>query len=238
MRPGPALVLLSLVIGPLAHAADARFTFLGKQLEKATDPRGRAQAALLLGQTQDPAALPMLCKALSDRDDVVRAASAKALQALGELSAIDCLKTAEQNPSVKSALAALEAVKNQPPRVYIALQKTDNRANLPADELKLLEDRIRAKLARIGALIAPPDESKAAAQKILKAKKLKGFLLMTTVDAVGPGLSVTLVCFSYPEKVLKGQVSVKAGGAAPPELIKALAPKAVEDAADEFEWND
>ncbi|MFL5320642.1 MAG: HEAT repeat domain-containing protein [Myxococcaceae bacterium] len=236
------LLVLGFALLPVgANAADARLQFLGKQLEKATDPRARAQAALMLGQAADPSVLPQLCKALSDKDDVVKAASAKAMDALGELAALDCLKSAtgsgDAASAIKTTIANLEKIKNQVPKLYVSLKPPDNAANLPADMIALLEQRLRTKLQRMGAMFAPADEPKSAAQKVLKAKKLKGFMLQTTVEPVGSsGLQLTMVCFSYPENSLKGQVSVKAQGAGPAQLINALAPKAVDDAADEFEW--
>lgn len=241
MRLWPLFFLLGIALLPEgANAADARITFLGKQLEKATDPRARAQAALMLGQTQDAAAVPVLCKSLSDKDDVVKSASAKALEALGELAALDCLRSVSASgdaaSAIKATIASLEKIKNQPPKLYVLVQAPDNRANLSAELIALLQDRLKAKLLKMGAVFAPADEPKANAQKVIKAKKLKGFMLATTVDPLPSGIQLTLVCLSYPDKILKGQISVKAAGGSQADLIKALAPRAVDDAADEFEW--
>jgi HEAT repeat protein len=50
----------------------------------------RAQNALLLGVSKEPAALKPLCVALNDQSDLVRASVAKAIGSLGEVAGVDC----------------------------------------------------------------------------------------------------------------------------------------------------
>lgn len=237
----PVLLVLLFVSAP-ALAADARFTFLGKQLERATDPRARAQTALMLGQYGDPAGVPMLCKALTDKEDIVKVAAAKALDALGDFTAIGCLKTAGASGGAQAAIAAalksLEKAKSNPPKLYVLVSPPENKAELNEALMTLLQDRIKARLVRLGAVFAPQDEPKATAAKNIKAKRLQGVMVMTTIEKYGSGLSLTLVGMSYPDKSIKGQITVKAPAGQPADIIRALVPKAVEDAADEFEWGE
>ncbi len=64
----------------------------------------RAQAALKLGESKDPEALPLLLKALLDRSDAVKENAARGLAALGDPAAVPHLKRAllspEQDPWV------------------------------------------------------------------------------------------------------------------------------------------
>lgn len=235
----PALLVLLLAAAP-ALGADARFQFLGRQLEKASDPRARAQTALMLGQYGDPAAVPLLCKALSDKEDIVKSSAAKALDALGDFSAIPCLKSAASvsgaHSSIAAALTSLTAAKTNPPKLYVYVAPPENKAGLGEEQMALVQQRLRARLTRLGAVFAPEGESKGAAAKVMKAKRLQGVMIMTTVEKYGGGLSLTLVGMSYPDKSIKGQVTAKASAGKPDDIIRALVPKAVEDAADEFEW--
>src|SRR5687767_636534 len=118
------LGLAAVLQASTAHAQqlDGRLGFLARQLQKASDPRVRAQNALLLGSAKEPAVVRPLCNALADQSDLVRTSVAKALAQLGEPSAIDCLRAKEDDPEaqvrneIARAIAALEAARDKPPR--------------------------------------------------------------------------------------------------------------------------
>lgn len=78
MRLLPSVLLL-LLLAPCAALAqgDTRIAFLGRQLQQGKDPRTRSQAALVLGATEDPEAVALLCGALKDASELVRSAAAK-----------------------------------------------------------------------------------------------------------------------------------------------------------------
>lgn len=237
----PALLVLFLAAAP-ALAADARVAFFIKQLETSKDVRARVQAAAGLGALGDPSAVPALCKAVSDPEDLVKASAAKSLDTIGDISAISCLKAASKPGSaaaaIASALKSLEAAKSTPPRIYVALMPPENKAGLSADDVALLNEQLKARLMRMGAVFAPADETKTAAAKVLKQKKLPGALVMPTVEKYEAGLSLTLVGMTYPDRSLKGQITVKAKAGKPADIIRALVPKALEDAPTEFEWGE
>jgi len=241
-----ALLVLALMAPSVALAeADGRIAYLSRQLERGKDPRVRVQSALVLGATEDPGALAPLCKALGDASELVRAAAARSLGTLGEVSALDCLQSrpkdadAEAQHAREEAVHALKAARDRPPRFYLAFSGLkDKTGQLDAALTQLAEARLRRKLASLGALLAPADESRAGAKSVLKKRRLKGYRLSAEVHpGPGGGLRLALVCMTYPEQSLLGQVEVKASGARPAELLKALAPRAVDEAAQTFEWS-
>jgi hypothetical protein len=239
-----ALLLLALPLGAARAGGSGRIAFLTKQLQKSGDARVRAQAALMLGAAGDAQALPALCEGLADASEVVRSAAARGLEQLGAPGGRDCLQRAAKDPSapvrsaVEKALASLEAPA-RPPELYIQmLPIADKTKTLDAELVRLADERLRAKLATMGTLFAPAKETKAAAKKVLKARKLKGYQLKVELQpAPSDGLKLHVVCFTYPEKTLLGEVDVKASGAKAADLIRALAPKVIDEAAETFEWS-
>jgi HEAT repeats len=237
------LALFLLLVFPLAARAepDARVAYLARQLKGGKDPRVRAQAALVLGQSGEPAALAPLCEGLQDGSEVVRSAAARALEQLGELEALSCLGMARADPSaevkraVARALAELRSVRDRKPSFYIALAPVRVPASFEPDLGRLTEQRLRRHLQALGTRWAPEGESKASAHTVLKQQGLRGILLQPQlVDGGGGAMRLRLLCMSYPEQSLLGEVEVKAAGGKPADLVKALAPRAVAEAAEIF----
>jgi hypothetical protein len=168
-----------------------------------------------------------------------------ALAQLGVASAIDCLRAKQDDPEeqvkneIARAIAALEAARAKPPELYIAMAPVaDKTASLPPEVVKLTEERVRARLQAMGGVFAPSNESRAAARKVIKSKRLKGYMLKVELDSTpAGGLRVNLVCFTYPEKSLLGEVNVKASGGQAADMVRALAPKVIEEAAETFNWS-
>jgi hypothetical protein len=237
------VALLFLAVPALAQV-DARVAFLTKQLEKGKDPRGRSQAALVLGATEEPEAVKPLCTGLQDTSELVRAAAAKGLATLKESAGLDCLKQHKETDAatlvaVREAIKALEEFKARRPRRYIAFEGVkDKTGALPAELVKITEERFKRRLVHTGALLAPAKEQKKAAQGVLKKHGISGFRLTAEIQTTeGGGLRIALLCLSYPDLALLGQVDVQAAGAAPADLLKALVPKAIEEVAQTFEWS-
>jgi hypothetical protein len=241
------VALLATLAAYSAWAADARIDFLARQLSQASDPRARAQAALTLGATNDRDAIPPLCKGLDDSADLVRLSSAKALGQLANLASLDCLKkhagdaNTDVRDSVQRALAALDSqqTRSGPGAVYVYLAPVLDKEDRPNPLLvKLAEERVHAALIAMGVAIAPAGETKAAATAIIRGKHMKGFVLNPELHTYPPsGLRMSILVLTYPDKSILGEVSVKASGAGPPDLIRALAPKVIEEAADTFDWS-
>ncbi|RKH51461.1 HEAT repeat domain-containing protein [Corallococcus sp. AB049A] len=246
MRLPTALLLFFFLLPVTALAqGDTRITFLGRQLEKGRDPRARSQAALVLGATEDPEAVTPLCGGLKDPSELVRAAVAKGLGALLEPKGLDCLQAVqgEADATVQAAVAesikAIKAYQARRPRFYLSLDALkDKTGSVPADLVKVTEARLRSKLVRRGAQMAPEKESKAAAKGALKKLGVHGYRITAEIQKTDSGgLRLALLCMTYPEQSLMGQVEVNAAGAPPADLLKALIPKAIEEAAATFDWS-
>jgi hypothetical protein len=101
-----------------------------------------------------------------------------------------------------------------------------------------VDERLRAALTTLGVTLAPAGETKAQASAVIRAGRLKGFVVNPELSTHPPsGLKLSLLVLTYPDRSILGEVSVKASGAGPSELIRALAPKVVEEAADTFDWS-
>lgn len=247
MRCSPsflALVLLTLPGAVLAQV-DPRIASLSKQLGTGQEPKARSQAALGLGSSDDPEAVKPLCAALKDSNEQVRAASAQALGKLKELAGLECLKArksetdAAAKAAIQASIEALQAFKDRTPRVYVQLSGVkDKTGQLKPEVLKVTEARMRRKLTQVGAMLAPTKESKSAAQGVLRKHGIQGFRLQAEIHPTeAGGLRVSVVCISYPDQALLGDVELQASGAKPEELLKVLAPRIIDEAADTFEWD-
>lgn len=245
MRPASFLVLSLFAASALA-AEDARVTFLTKQLSTAKDPRVRAQTALLLGQTGSESAVAPLCGILGDKESIIRSAAASALGELGTESAVDCLTRAlgESDPSVRAAMEKALARKGATGPaggggLYVNVEPVQDKVGtLSQDAVALADKLMREKLSALGASFAPPNEDKKAAASVIKAKKLQGYQLRLQLlpGSSEKGLKVEALIMTYPDQALKGSWNVKAAGAKPETLIKAMVPRVIDDVANELEW--
>lgn len=243
MRPARwlcASLVGQLLVGQAALAQDARITFLAKQLSTAKDPRIRAQTAVILGGTNNPAAVAPLCQSLKDTEPVVRAAAAGALGELRLPEALACLKGAlgEADATVRAALAKALTGGPKTGGLYINVEPiTDKVGNLNPEVLKLTDELIRAKLTDLGAAFAPPGEAKPAAQALVKSKQLKSYQVRTNLLPHGSnGLKIEMLIMTYPDQALQGSWNVKASGAKFESLLKVMVPRVIDDAANELEW--
>ena len=246
MRAHPRhLLVASCALVLIAAAPDQRVSHVEAQLRTAKDPRVRAQAALMLGTLKTPQALTPLCAALDDTSPLVRSAAAKALGTLGSPDGKPCLRKraedadASVRTDVTAALAALEAPKVKL-QAYVALGAVEDRnGKLGAKVVELAKKELEAALgATPGLLIAPKDESRAAAAEVLKRQKLKGFMITIAMEAQADGgVRMDALCMTYPERRLIGQSTVSASGADADDLIRALAPAVIENAGKLVKWS-
>lgn len=245
-----ALSLIALLSWGVASTAsaqvDARTASLSRQLGQGMEPGARSRAASGLGASDDPEALGPLCEGLKDTSEQVRTAAAQALGVLKEVAGVECLKARKGEPdsaaraAILASLKTLQSLKEQAPRFYVQLVDVKDRTGqLSPDVLRFTEARMRRKLAQMGAMVAPARENKAAAQGVLRKYGVRGFRLQAEIhDTESGGLQVTMACISYPDQTLLGDVELHAGGGAKPEdLLKVLAPRIIEEAADTFEWD-
>ena len=246
MRP---VILLALVLAPVALGqTDARVVFLAKQLTNfQSDPRVRVNAAAVLGSTKSKQAVAPLCGALkADPEAIVRTAAAAALAELREVSAIPCLKekkVAEKDKDVQFAVfKALEILEGgggpAHGSLYVAIDRIEDKTgSLPPEVIQMAEELLRSRLQAIGATVASPNADRAAAVALIKQRGLRPYLIKPKFSESGGGLKVDLLGMTYPEQLLRGQISVSAKGGKPPTLVKAMMPAAVDKLAIALEWN-
>lgn len=243
MRALPVVLLLVLWSVPAwASNVDPRVAYLSRQLRTAQDARLRAQAALVLGKSEEVAALPALCEALDDASGVVRGAAARGLEELAEMDGIACLEKALKDPddsvrtAAKKAHKTLIGIRDRQPWLYVAMRPMKVADAFDAELGPMAEARLKRRLQDLGTRWVPAKESKAAAKKVLASQKLTGVVLMPELVAHGDkGLRMKVLCLSYPDERLLGQVEVKASGGRPADLVKALVPHAISQMADIFE---
>lgn len=226
------LLALGVFFVAMASHADPRTTVLAGQL-KSDDYRVRTQAALALGSSGDEAAIKPLCDALADENASVKTAAAAALAKLTKPASLKCLEAAiakETVPAVKTTMqksidtlkaASSSSTSAAPPppgkdaKFYVALDIT-NKTSRPASEIEaIVRAAMQAKLlTKTGYAVAPKGETTAQGGTIVKTKKLKGFILMATVEAPvysGGSLSVkiSVAMATYPDKSIQASFSPK-----------------------------
>ena len=239
------VILLRASAASSGPAVDGHLGFLGRQLAKAKDPRARVQAALMLGESQEEEAMSPLCGALGDGSPLVRAGAARALGQLELVGAVGCLSArrsleseADVRGEIEKSVVSLTAFRDRRPSLYVALLPTSRTGgNFSADLVELTDLRLRERLGHLSTLLAPGQETSGQAKGILKKKKLRGFQLRPRLSAAeGGGLRLNILCLSYPEQAVLGEVDVHASGAPPADLVRALVPRALEEAAQTFDW--
>ena len=235
------MALAAVLLGDTALAdADPRIAFLARQLSTATDARVRAQAALTLGATEAPGALASLCAALDDPEPLVRSAVARSLPELHDLGALDCLSAhaGESAPEalseIRRAVAVLRKVKERKPTVDVWVEPVRDPGTPPLGEALCGEARTRLvrRLSWSGARSDGVESAPKAAKKGTPAYLLQPTLLRGDGGAV----VMAAVCLTWPSKQILGEVRVKGSGGTPMDLVRALVPRLIEDAASTFEW--
>lgn len=237
MRPGPLVV--ALLLAASAFAEDARVKILQKQLSSAKDARLRAQVCTLLGKTGSEDAVLPLCSALQDNEAIVRSAAAGGLGELKAPDGVNCLKAAKDDPdpTVRKAVDLALAANRPPGGLYVAIEQINNEAGASADVVALARDLLKKQVASIGGTLAPDGETDAQAASAISKGGFKGYLLRTNLKQhEGAGLKLEILIMTYPGKALQGTWNVKAKGAKPETLLKAMVPKVVSDAAADLDW--
>ena len=246
-----AIVLLSMSTA----SADPRTEFFIKQLKTSDDFRIRTQAALALGASGDGSAVAPLCAGLSDGNSSVKVAAAAALGKLGKAEGSGCLKTARKQEKDSSVVAQIDQSlqklagggRDDPPAIasdakfYVAIQVTNKTTRSDGEIDRLVRAAAQGKLlAASGYAVAPKSETPSKAGDILKGKRLKGLLLITSIDTpVYTGgkvsISVNSTIWTYPDKALKATINAKrsteAAGSSDVEGENLLIQAASEDAA-------
>ena len=236
-----SVALGAVLVGKAALAQpDPRIAYLARQLATATDPRVRAQAALTLGTTEAPGALGLLCTALEDPVPLVRAAVARSLPELHDLGALECLvahagdSAPDSQGEIRRALAVLRKVKEHAPTVDVWVDPVRDPSTPPLGEV--LCGEARAHLVKRLAWAGARSETVEAASKRVGPAAPAYLLQPTLLRGEAGAVVLAGVCLTWPGKQILGEVRVTGRGGTPRDLVRALVPRLVQDAASTFEW--
>lgn len=238
LRVGAAAILGFLFIISFEQGASAngRTGYLIRLLQSSDAFRVRVQAALSLGRVEgDPEVVRALSDALSDDHPAVRTAAAASLERLADPSALPALKARQKERdagarrAINRAITALERVARTRPRstggsssgratrggrFYVgvgvpgAVAGRLDRATLERTRAFLVS-QVRA---IDGVQIAPPDESRRDAERVLSKGSLSGFYLdssITKVEQTPQGLrvAVSIVINTYPGRSMRAMLN-------------------------------
>ncbi|MFK7992156.1 MAG: HEAT repeat domain-containing protein [Sandaracinaceae bacterium] len=236
-----ATAIVAIVAVAMTAFADARTDYLVRALRTSDMFRVRAQAAASLGRVQaEPAVIQALTSALSDRHPAVRAAAASSLERHGDPAPLPQLRraTRDRESAVRAAAARavqrLEAVARSQPRrrgvtnngggssassgparfyVAVGTPGTKVRSVSPA-VLRSSRDFIAQTVSQTrGVRIAPANERRNAAARVLRDDDLVGYYLDVSITSLGPGSSggtraaVSVILQTYPDRNIRSMLS-------------------------------
>jgi hypothetical protein len=235
---------LSVTWGVPQARADSRSDFLIRMLGTSSQFRVRAQAALALASSDDSAVVPALIKSLrGDDHPAVRAASASALERLRVPSSLVALKEAAQRDQDKTVRAAAKRAVQEVER-GIASRPSPSQpgetgkgsifyvgVGLPGSQvpslspglLRGLREHLAREVVQIsGVRLAPENESRVAAERELRAQKMTGYFLdssITKLETKPDGsirAQVSVIVGTYPGRdmraMLSGAATISGGG--------------------------
>lgn len=238
-------VLLALVCCSDAQA-DGRTEYLVRLLRTSDAFRVRVQAALSLGRVEgDPTVVQALGDALGDDHPAVRTAAAASLERLADPAALPALKARRQDADASARKAIVRAIEvldrvartrprstgsssgteptspTGPSRFYIGVGLPGTRADIDRGTLEQTRQFLIEQVKSLpGIRVAPPNESRRDAERVLAASRLKGFFLdssITQVERTPQGLrvAVSIVINTYPDRnmraMLNGAATVPGG---------------------------
>jgi len=94
-----------------------------------------------------------------------------------------------------------------------------------------------SRLQWMGAQVAPEAEERSVARANLTQAQLRGFQIRARLARRGSEVAVVMVCLTYPDAQVLGEVTGKASGGRPEDALRALVPRLLQDLASTFEWN-
>ncbi len=240
------LILLS-VLGALlafgeaspAHA-DARSDYLVRKLRRSRAFRVRVQAAISLGRSDlEQPVVRALTAALRDRHPAVRTAAASSLRRLGATSALPALRRARRDRS-RSVRAAVErairgllarrrttppsrpAPSRGPARYYVGVGMPGAKSrSVDQATLRSVREFLAKEVRQLdGVEVAPANETRKKAGRVLRQRRLIGYFLdssIVSVESTGSGVRavVSVILGTYPGRdmraILQGAASVPGG---------------------------
>jgi hypothetical protein len=193
---------------------------LTRALSSDDHPAVRAASASALERIRPASAVPALRAALRDDDKAVRAAAKSALAEI-ERTAVASAKVTPLTPSLGTSSP------RDPSRgsvYYVGIGVPATRVtSVPTGVLRTLREHVAREIVQIsGVRLAPEQESSTAAERELKAQKMTGYFIdssITSVETKPDGsvrAQVSVIVGTYPGRdmraMLSGAATVSGGG--------------------------
>jgi hypothetical protein len=216
------LAVIAFVLWSGVGIASPTLHELTEKLRNGEDFRMRVTAALELGKLSDPNAIDPLVDALSDPNASVRAASAAALEQIGDASAVAALKEHRLDRSdavrraVRSAIITLEQPPDsRPTKVLVQIGAMKNQTSVKGTSIEAeLEQESRKKLDElpgIEVLKEKSDSSQESKKKKLPVVMVSGRIQKLKAVREGQDIvysaSVEYILHTMPEQAIAAKVS-------------------------------
>lgn len=213
-----------------------RTGYLVRMLQTSDTFRVRVQAAISLGRLDaNPEIVAGLTAGLRDDHPGVRTACAASLERLGDPGGLTALQAVRRDSdrgarrAIRSAIRTLErAARAAPPettspsgaaRFYVGVGAPGNQASVDRRTLQAATEFLRAQVQGIdGVELAPERESRSAAQRILRQRRLAGFYVDSSIVRIedadgGTRAVVSVIVNTYPGRdmraILNGAATVR-----------------------------
>lgn len=198
--------------------------------------RVRVQAAISLGRLEaSPEIIEGLTAGLQDSHPGVRTACATSLERLGDPSGLSALQAVRRDRdrgarrAIRSAIRVLERAARSAPetpstpsgdaRFYVGVGTPGNQASVDRGTLQAATEFLRTEIRQLdGVELAPARESRAAAQRILRRRRLTGFYVDSSIVRIeeangGTRAVVSVIVNTYPGRdmraILNGAATVR-----------------------------
>lgn len=223
--------LATALVSPPSARADAKADYLVRLLGKSKAFRVRAQAALSLGRLEPSKSVrKALGGALKDKHPAVRIAAISSLGRIGDASSVVLLERATKDrvesvrDAAQEALRRLRDGESSSPdaKYYVAVDKPGSKAKgMSASALESVRRFLTAQVSDLeGVELATVGESPSEVSRVLEKRKLKGFIIQSSVaqldkNGASTRAVVSVILSSYPGRemraMLRGAATVTGG---------------------------
>jgi len=220
-----------------AWGAEVGVEHLSRQLAQAEDLRQREQLVVALGGIAKEEVVVPLCRAVRDKEPLVRQAAVKSLARLPYFSRLPCLESAmaDSNKAVRNeAIEALQWAGRRLANYGFVLEDAQpSLKKSPVDNLSIAMQILRSQLSNMGAHVAQGKERTFKQPSIDKRYKLR-----LKAFQEGESLKLEMLVMTFPKQSLKAHFSVQARGktVSVSKVLEKMVQKLIEEAMEELKW--
>ena len=192
-----------------------------------------------LGQTGKVEAVAPLCTVLKDGAPVLRTAAATALGHLRLNKALVCLTAAkgDADAEVQQAVqaATLLGSTEVASRLLVIDSKVAPVGAMTDAQVQAVELKVRKRFGEMRVAQSYADEAPSAVTALMKLRKIKAYQLRILLTWADDKFTTEIMALQYPEMSLRGSWRVSGSGGELQELVDAVVPSVVDDAAADLE---